>query len=96
MVDHESKAIQYVADQFLRFGVIVERAGIELVLRYYDEYWEHEFDGDEVGIEVLYFTQDDVVKHINDTTDIPATVIQTVMDKRQEYIDSLYVGGNRT
>lgn len=90
-MSHEDETIAYAVDKFHGLGVAVSHEGIETVLDYIDEYYEKVYVPDD-EMEVVFFTPEDVVSYINDTRpDVPNTVIHTVLDARQEFIDSLAV-----
>ena len=91
MNDIEQEAIEYVADRFRRLGVVVQEEGVQTVLDYYQEYFEEVYEpSGDIGVAV--FTHEDLVSYIADTSDIPIDTIHAVLDKRQLFIDSLYVG----
>lgn len=84
MTEHE-EAIKYVVDKFRSQDVIVQRSGIELVLKYIDEYYGSANN----TLEFVMYDEDAMIEYISDMKpDIPVSVIRGVLEAEDEFFET--------
>lgn len=82
-----TEALEYVADRFRMQGVVVQAAGIELVLKYLDEWYANEWNPTtDDTLHCIVYTDEERQGYIKERLpDVPYNIISDVLDAEDSF-----------
>lgn len=83
---YDYRAIKYAQDKMLGYGLIAEVDGIELTLKFYNEYLIKESDAD---TNIVIVDNNDMQSYIAAQTNLPIAVIEAIFDVQEEYFKKM-------